>query len=77
MTGGALLIAVQLVAVHMLDGREVQVNPASITQLQPGRPDDDPKRVLPRGIFCVIFFASGRYLSVVETCEQVRALMAK
>jgi uncharacterized protein YlzI (FlbEa/FlbD family) len=70
-----LLVAVQMITVHMLDGREVLVNSAAIAQLQPGRADDDPKRVIIKGVYCVIFFPSGRYLSVVETCDEVRNLI--
>jgi hypothetical protein len=70
-----LLVAVQMITVHMLDGREVLVNPAAIAELRSGRPDDDPKRVLIKGVFCVIFFPSGRWLSVVETCDEVRKLI--
>ncbi len=72
-----LLAAVQLILVHMLDGREVLVNTAAITRLMPGRPDDDPKRILVKGVHCVLFFANGSYLSVTEGCPKVRELIGK
>jgi hypothetical protein len=31
--------------------------------------------VIIKGVYCVIFFPSGRYLSVVETCDEVRKLI--
>ena len=72
-----MLAAVQMVTVHMLDGREVAINPKEITRMQTGRPDDDPARQFPAGINCVIWFTDGKYLSISETCAAVRELMGK
>jgi len=72
--GTILLIAIEMVIVTMLDGRQIAVNPEQIVRLMSGRPDDDPKRVLVKGVHCVIFFNTG-YLSVKETCDRVRQLM--
>jgi hypothetical protein len=70
-----LLAAVQLVTVHMIDGRAVQINPRTVTRLQEARADDHPGKQLAKGIRCVIWFVDGTYLSIAETCPEARALV--
>lgn len=70
-----LLATVTLIALHMINGREVSVNPKTVVRITEGRADDDPKRQMPKEVNCVIFFTDGNFLSVVETCAEVRKLM--
>lgn len=66
---------IELILVHMIDGREVQINPAEIVRMRTGRDEDDPKRQFPADVNCVIAFTDGKFLSVSETCSQVRELI--
>lgn len=62
--------AVELVTLHMIDGRVVQVNPAQVTQVI--SPHEGDNKVLVEGVNCVVRFTDGNFVSVAETCEQVR-----
>jgi len=66
---------VALVVLHLVDGRTVQINPAQVTQLQQPRADADPKKQMAKNIDCIIHLTDGRYVSVDETCDEVRALL--
>ena len=69
-----IIAAVQLITLHMIDGRVVQVNPKQITQLMSSMPDGTNK-VMVEGVKCVVRFTDGSYTSVAETCDMVRGLM--
>jgi hypothetical protein len=69
------LVAVELIVLHMIDGREVQVNPKQVTQLLSRPKDDAPNHALPDAVKCVVRLTDGSYTSVAETCETVRKLM--
>ena len=70
-----ILAAVELITLHMIDGRVVQINPKQVTHLLSENPDDDSGRVLVEGVHCVVKFTDGAFLSVAESCEKVRELM--
>jgi hypothetical protein len=74
MTGIVILAAVELITLHMIDGRVVQVNPRQVTHLLADTPDGHNK-VLPEAVNCVVKFTDGAFLSVAESCEAVRELM--
>lgn len=63
-----ILAAVQLIAVHMVDGRDVAINPANVTHMSEARRDVDEDKQLTKGVKCVIFFTDGSYLSAAEEC---------
>jgi hypothetical protein len=67
----ALAAAVELVVLHMVDGRIVHVNPREVTQLVQPREAGENKQ-LPDEVECLIRFTDGTYLSVVEDCDKVR-----
>lgn len=67
------LVAVQLITVHMIDGRVVQINPAQVTQLLTTRSEGN--KSLPDAVQCVIRLTDGSFTSVAEDCETVRKLM--
>jgi len=70
-----LLAAIQLIVLHMVDGRPVRVNPAQVTQLVTPRPNETPgKQISPR-VKCVVKTTDSSYVSVAESCDEVRRLM--
>jgi hypothetical protein len=69
-----ILAAVELITLHMIDGRVVQVNPKQVTHLLSDTPDGHNK-VLPDAVNCVVKFVDGSFLSVAEACDTVRELM--
>ena len=71
-----LLAALELVTVHMIDGRVVQINPAEITSMVWPR-EASPNTVMTDGVNCVISFTDGKFLSVAETCSEVQELMGR
>lgn len=73
-TSAVFLAAVELITVHMIDGRVVQINPNQITQLWSGKPPD-ANVVIHEDVKCVIRFVDGTHTSVAEDCETVRKLI--
>lgn len=69
------LIAVQLITVHMVDGREVHVNPQEVTRLSDARDEGDPAKKVVGPVHCIIYLSDGKYVSVAEDCSTVRELM--
>lgn len=67
-------LAVELVTLHMIDGRVVQINPAQVTQIiHPS--DAEGNKMLVEGVECVVRFTDGNFVSVVENCDEVKKLM--
>jgi hypothetical protein len=64
---------IELVTVHMLDGRAVQVNVQEVTQLVHSTGKGN-KSFVP-GIHCVVRLTDGTFVSVVETCEAIEQEM--
>jgi hypothetical protein len=60
-----------LVTVHQIDGRAVLVNPRQVTSMAEARDSGQ----IPDAVNCVIALTDGRFLSVAETCTEVRALL--
>lgn len=71
----AALALVQLLLLHAPDGREIDVNPATITSLREAGPDDRSDKHLVKGVRCMISLADGKFVNVVETCESVRRMV--
>lgn len=65
----AAFVAIELVTLHMVDGRTVQINPVAVQQLI--HPHEPTHRLMVPGVKCVIRLAGG-YVSVAETCEEVQ-----
>jgi uncharacterized protein YlzI (FlbEa/FlbD family) len=70
--GGLLLIAMQLLIVQTLDGREVSVNPTQIVTISEARDDGDPTKQLTTNVHCVLTLSNGNLVTTVEDCESVR-----
>jgi hypothetical protein len=68
-----LLIAFSLVLLHRADGYEVIVNPSQVTSLRAtiGR----PSKLVPQGTRCMVGLTDGKFVSVVESCDEVRKLL--
>lgn len=67
------LVAIELVTLHMVDGRTVLVNPAQVQQvIHP--PHKGGNKLVAPAARCVVKL-TGSYLSVSETCEEVQQLL--
>lgn len=69
-----LLIALHLVLLHTVDGREVLVNPEQVTSIQAHKEGEENK-VLVDTVQCVVGFTNGKFVSVVEHCDKVKQLL--
>ena len=69
-----LAAVVELITLHMIDGRAVLINPKQVTQLL-SRPEGTVNMMLHDGVNCVVRLTDGSYTSVAEPCEEVRKLM--
>ena len=70
-------VAVELITLHMIDGRVVLINPRQVTHLLSARPDEAANKSFPDAVDCVIRFSDGTYVSVAEDCDEVRKLMER
>jgi hypothetical protein len=62
-----------LIALHTLDGNEVQINPMMVVSLR--EPQAKDKRVMHQNVQCIVNFVDGKFITVVEACAVVRAKM--
>ncbi len=67
-------IATQMIVLHGLDGREIVIVQSQVTVLYGAAPDKPNKR-MSEGVNCVIGLTDGRFVSVIESCAEVRILM--
>lgn len=65
------LIAIELITLHMIDGRIVKVNPAAVQQLIESH---GPNKFMSPKTKCLVRMG-GSYVSVLETCEEVQHLL--
>ena len=70
-----ILIALRLVVLHSVDGREVSVNPQLVTSLHAAT--DQNNKLLTGDVRCVIGLADGKFVSVIEDCDAVRKLIER
>lgn len=68
------LLFVALLVLHTLDGREVAINPAHVTSLSGPRPGAT-QGMFVDGANCLVNLTDGKFVAVVETCNQIRALI--
>lgn len=66
-----LVAALELITLHMVDGRVVQINPQQITQVIHMRKSGG-NRALIDTVKCVVRLTDGSFVSVAETCEEVQ-----
>jgi len=68
-------LAIVLIVLHSKDGREIDINPESITQLHETADDDADNKYFTPGVRCMVALADGKFVTVVETCVEVRKLI--
>jgi hypothetical protein len=69
-----LEVVAALVLLHGPGGREITLNPAAVTTMQASR-DGVANTALAPDVKCLINTTDGKFVSVIETCEQVRELI--
>ena len=75
MTLATIVIALQLVPLHQVDGRAVFVNPSEIAAVATPRRGEE--KLSSPGAACLVFTADGKYWQVLETCAVVKQLIEK
>jgi hypothetical protein len=66
----------ELMVLHNPDGREIDINPAEITSLREAKPDNASDKEFAPGVRCMINLSDGKYVAVIETCQDIRAILA-
>lgn len=69
-----LVVAVHLVLLHSVDGREVLVNPDHVSNVTSHKAGE-ANRLLVESVECVIGLANGKLISVIEPCDVVKRLL--
>jgi hypothetical protein len=64
-----IILAATLFLVHTVDGRNVYVNPNSVITLTV------PGKLVTEKATCLMLLDDGKFLTVKETCDEVRKLM--
>ena len=72
----ATAAAVELIELHGPEGQRAFVNTLSISSLREPF-DRDLRTHFARGTRCVVVLMSGRFMAVRESCDEIRALMAR
>jgi len=70
-----MTILVVLLVLHTLDGREIDINPQKITSMREAKADDKSGKYFTEGVRCMVNLSDGKFVSVIETCAQIRALL--
>ena len=68
--------AVELIELHGPEGQRAFVNTHSVSSLREPT-DADLRTHFARGTRCVVVLMSGRFMAVRESCDEIRALMAR
>lgn len=68
-----LEVVAVLVVLHGPNGHEILLNPAAITSMHASRPGIE-NELMTDEVKCVINTTDGKFVSVIETCAQVREL---
>ncbi len=63
-----------LIVLHSVSGAVIEVNPALVTHLR--NPEKSNPSFIP-GAHCMINMADGKYVTVTETCAEVRLLIER
>ena len=69
-----LLIAVRLVLLHTVDGRETYVNPDQVASMSSHK-TGEANKVLVESVECVLGLGNGKIVSVLEPCDDVKRLL--
>ncbi len=60
---------------HLIDGREIRINPGQVTQLV--EPRHGNNRQLTEAVKCVVRLTDGSYISISETCFEAQRILLK
>jgi hypothetical protein len=71
-----LAYVIGLVLLHSVDGNDVYINPELVTSLRAAIPNKENKLVA-QEVKCILYTTDGKFISVIETCDQVRKLLGK
>jgi len=66
-----ITLAMHLVLLHTVDGRDTLVNPEQVTSIT-HRFEDEPNKMLVNTVRCVVGFSNGKFISVIEDCDEVQ-----
>jgi hypothetical protein len=66
-------LAIALIVLHAVDGREVSINPVMVTSLHAAT--DQNNKLLTNSVRCRVGLADGKFVSVAESCDAVRKLL--
>lgn len=69
-----LLIAVRLILLHTVDGRETMINPQQVASMS-SHAEGEKNKVLVDTVQCVIALTNGKFVSVREPCDDVKLLL--
>jgi hypothetical protein len=64
-------MVVHLIMLHGLHGYELYINPDEVVSIRPPA----QQTLIKEGFKCAISTADGKFVSVIETCEEVRKLI--
>lgn len=67
-------IALHLLVVHTVDGREVVINQEQVTSLTSNKKGAHSK-LLTEGARCLIGLTDGKFVTVAEDCESIKRQM--
>lgn len=70
-----LAAGINVIVVHSLDGREVIVNTAQITQVIETKPAGSPHKMAADRVTCVIVFTDRRWVSTQEKCDEILKML--
>jgi len=69
-----LLAAVQLILLTGPDNQRIELNPQQVVTLREPRTPGDQEH-FPKAVRCLIHTTDGKFVTVTETCDQVRQLL--
>jgi uncharacterized protein YlzI (FlbEa/FlbD family) len=63
---------IEFIALQTLDGRSVHINPAAIVSISEAN-----RRLVTDKVHCVVSLVNGKYVTVIESCDELRRLKPK
>ena len=69
-----MITALVLIVLHTVSGRPIEINPRLITHMRGPEPAHSS---FTEGARCMINFSDGKYITVRETCEEVKKLIGE
>jgi hypothetical protein len=69
-------LAIQLVLVHTPNGDVVEINPDQIVTMRTAAQErKEEERMFHKSVKCLINLADGKFVAVVESCVEIKALI--